>query len=149
MGEIFHWSCFYLGLPPTLSGYTWPTLLAPLSRRTLRLVCLWFLQHTRLAIGNLSFVFQKVELQLKFVVSPLSTAPGVFSEDTPVYCCHHTHEPAQAACCRVGERYRLRTRGVGGAHTGQVWGSSGKVLPEAHGQAYLLRPEAVSRNHIC
>ena len=59
-------------------------LLAPSHGGILKMVCpLTILQHTSLAAGNLCFVFQKVALQLKIVVSPLLDDLGLIPVCTP------------------------------------------------------------------
>lgn len=84
VGNIFHWFCFYLDYSPILYGYAYFTLLVPSSSWILKLVCLiWFLQLTRLATENLTFVFQNVVLQHKLVIYPLHTDPSLVCKTSP------------------------------------------------------------------
>lgn len=46
-------------------------------------LCVLFLQYTRLAVSNLTFVFPNVELKLKVVVSSLSADHGLSPVCTP------------------------------------------------------------------
>ena len=56
-----------------------------------------------------------MELQVMFVVSPMTTALECFLRALPVYSHHHIHKHAQGACCRIAERWEFSTMGVGGA----------------------------------
>ena len=57
---------------------------SPSCGRILKLLCfLLILQHTKPTVGNLSFVFLKVVLELEIVVSPLLADPGLFSVPAP------------------------------------------------------------------
>ena len=61
-----------------------PGFLLPFFFRIIRLLCLlWILQHTRLRANGLSFVFPKMALRLKFVVSPWPTDLGQLSVCAP------------------------------------------------------------------
>lgn len=73
--NTFHQICLrILRLFHTCSGYTCLRFLVPFYGRILKLVCfLLVLQNTRLNTDSLPFVFSKVALKLKFVVSPWPT----------------------------------------------------------------------------
>lgn len=65
-------------------GYTSSMFPAPSCGRIRKLIgLLLILQHTISVAGSFSFVFLKVILQLKFVVSPLPANSGLFSVCAP------------------------------------------------------------------
>ena len=72
---------------------------------------LWFFQVTQAGYWSLLFVFQKVVLWLKYVVSLLPTAYTLFSEHAP--CLPELSLPHMAACARSQprnwRRHRFRT----------------------------------------
>lgn len=76
----FRWDILFVVL--LYERFLWPSIVIPTPHFLIPLMeeflsfCLWFL-FTVQATGNLSFVFQKVALQLKFVISPLLINPGL------------------------------------------------------------------------
>ena len=69
-----------LRISQTFYGYTHSVLFVPSYGRILKPVCLlWILQCTRPSADSLSFVFPKVALQLKCVISLWSAVLGLLS----------------------------------------------------------------------
>lgn len=98
--------------------------------RILKFVCLLILSCTRLAAGSLSFVFLKMALLLKSVVSRPAADPGLLSTCAPwlsvkVHSCRSSWECVQGARCRVGVYI--------GEASGALGGSVGDAFP--HRQA--------------
>lgn len=87
-------------------------------RRVLKILCpLQVLQLTSLATGNFSFVFQKVALSLKCVVSPLHTYPSVFSDSNTFTIQAFIADLGASTRSQLqgGWSYGSSTRGVGDA----------------------------------
>ena len=80
-GRYFHWSCLYL--PPYMDTSVTHFLLLSVAEFLSSLCLLWFFKHTRLAAGNLYFVFLKVTLQLNFMDSLLLVALAYFLRVLP------------------------------------------------------------------
>lgn len=108
--------CYYLNFL-SLYGYTCSTPLAPSGGRVLKLLFpFWFLQLTKLPIVNFSFVFQKMALQLKFMVSILSI-DLCFLSTLPDYWSFLTHmEECTRSQPQSWRRRGFSTQSVGSAH---------------------------------